>query len=262
MTQEEFCDLFETHWKWQMGVFTKEIREEDGLVYNFTYLKTEIFDIVRPLIDNPEKVNLDLVKKRFERLELTPSFYLTEEFQKKGFVEFLIRNGYSFLDSDTWMVLNQKTLSKNDIGIEVVEITPENFSDYYSVLSKVFSDFPANETYLQICKKSLTKKLSTHEFPDFKSELYLVYDNSKPASGAGMFYSVKGNFAYLHDAGTLKEFRGKGYQTDLIRYRTNKALELGIDRIYSLVEQGGKSWKNMIKNGFNQEQIANIITLK
>ena len=83
-----------------------------------------------------------------------------------------------------------------------------------------------------------------------------------PAAGAGLFYSEQGNFAYLHNAGTLNEYRKKGYQTTLIKHRVNIALENGIDNIYSIVEQGEQSWSNCIKNGFNQVQVMNILVKK
>jgi hypothetical protein len=262
MTQEDFQKLFNTHWKWQKGVFSTDIVEEDGVVYYFGRLNSEFFDVAIPQVGTPNKLNLDLIKRRFEAAERTPSFYLTEELQKKGFVEYLIRNGFSLLDSDTWMVLDESVYGEQEPNSKVTEVDLDKFGDYYSVLSVVFKDFQSNEKYLEICKNSLAGKVKSENFDDFKSELYLIYDNDKPAAGGGMFYSVKGNFAYLHDAGTLEEFRGKGYQTDLIKYRANKALGLGINRIYSLTEQGEQSWKNMIKIGFNQLYVANILGLK
>lgn len=144
---------------------------------------------------------------------------------------------------------------------KIIVVTPENFVDYNSVLGKVFSDFPGNKTYMKILEKTISDKLKS-DFPGLKSDLYIIYKNGKPASGAAMFYSKEGNFAYLHDAGTLKEFRGKGYQTDLIRHRVNKAISLGIDRIYTSVTQGSTSWSNSIKCGLNEMHTGFILLKK
>jgi GNAT superfamily N-acetyltransferase len=94
------------------------------------------------------------------------------------------------------------------------------------------------------------------EYPGLKLELYLIYEEGIPVSGAGLFFSKERNFAYLHDAGTLERYRGKGYQSDLIRYRVNRALEEGIDRIYSSVDYGSKSWANCIQCGLIQLHTA------
>lgn len=262
MNTKQFKELFDTHWKWQMGVFATDLIKEGGAILYFGKLRSEFFDVALPDVSTPEELNLGSIKKRFEDTDRTPSFYLTEEKQKSGFGEYLTKNGFSLLDSDTWMVLDTNLHKKEEPASEIVEVTPGNFKDYYSVLSVVFKDFKSNERYLEICKGSISGNVKADNFRDFKSELFLIYDNGKPAAGGAMFYSVKGNFAYLHDAGTLEEFRGKGYQTDLIRYRVNKALNFGIDRIYTLVEQGGQSWKNMTKNGFAQEQVASIFSIK
>ncbi len=262
MNNKEFKNLLELHWIWQMGIFITEKKEIKGVVYYFGPINSEFFNLALPLIANPLELNLTEVKTEFEKHDRVPSFYITEDLQKLGFTDYLISKGYSSAGNDTWMVLDQSKYQKELSRSKVVEVTPEKFSDYYSVLSVVFSDFAGNEKYLEICKESISGRVTSEAFNDFKSELYLIYDNGKPIAGGGMFYSVEGNFAYLHDAGTLEEFRGKGYQTDLIRYRTNKALSLGITRIYSLVEEKSQSWKNMIKNGFEQVHSANIITLK
>lgn len=259
---DEFKKLFDLHWQWQQGVFVSDIKEENGLTYYFGPLKNEFFDVVLPKLDSPNELNLEEVKKTFTEKGEVPSFYITEDLQKKGFVEYLIRAGYSLAGTDTWMVLDNSVYRKEKAKAHVEVITQDNFKDYYSVLSKVFSDFPSNEKYLDICKNSILKEIGNENVKDLKLELYLIYDNGKPASGGGMFYSVDTDFAYLHDAGTLEEFRGRGYQTDLIKHRTNKAVELGITRVYSLVEHGGQSWKNMIKNGFNQAHRADIVALK
>lgn len=262
MATDNFQQLFDFHWLWQRGVFYTDVQEGKDLTYYFGPLKNEIFDVVLPKLNRPQELDLQAIQQVFTKMGEIPSFYLAEDLKKKGFVEYLIRAGYSLTGTDTWMVLEPSLYKKQEPKSEVITITADNFKDFYTVLSPVFKDFSGNETYLEICKQCISKNIGNEFAKDLKLELYLIYDNGKPASGAGIFYSVEKNFAYLHDAGTLEEFRGRGYQTDLIEFRTNRAIDLGIDRVYTLVEHGGQSWKNMIKNGFNQAHMADIVSLK
>lgn len=258
----DFDELLKTHWIWQKGVLISEENNIDSAVLCFSPINSEYFNLAIPNIDDPRRLDLVAIEKEFVERDRVPSFYLTEDKQKKGLAEYLVRKGYSYSGGDTWMAFDVNNQLNRKIDSEIKEITQEKFDDYYSVLSRVFSDFSGNDKYLEICKDSISGKVTSNSFKDFRSELYLIYDSEKPAAGCGMFYSKEGDFAYLHDAGTLEEFRGKGYQNDLIKYRVNKALEAGITRIYSIVELGGQSWKNMIKNGFSQKQLVYIISKK
>ena len=77
-----------------------------------------------------------------------------------------------------------------------------------------------------------------------------------------LFYSAEENFGYLHDGGVLKIARNKGYQTNLIRHRINVCLEKGISRIYATANHGNQSWRNCIKNGFEQIQVVEVFIEK
>lgn len=258
----DFNKLLQTHWDWQQGNLSSMTKSGDGVCFHFSTIVSDFFNLAEPLVENPNEVDLKKIEKEFKDNDRNSSFYLTEEKQKQGFVEYLVRNGYTFEGTDTWMILDKESYKEEIQKSDVVSVTNENFSDYDKILSSAFSDFGGIKRYLEICNDTITGGSSSLKFDDFRSEIFLIYDNNEPASGGAMFSSVKGNFAYLHAAGTLDKFRGHGYQTDLIKFRVNKALENGITRIYSLVEQGSQSWKNMIKNGFYQAHVANIFAKK
>src|SRR3989338_2879982 len=88
-------------------------------------------------------------------------------------------NGYKFLGRDTWMGYDKNAYTNNQVKVKIVDVLPKTFSDYDTVLGKVFSDFPGNQKYNEICQKTINGEL-VGKFPGLKSELYLIYENNKP----------------------------------------------------------------------------------
>lgn len=209
----------------------------------------EYFNFAVPTVTDYSKLDIAQLRKKLLDQKQKLCIYLLEEHQKAGFVEYLIRQGLKFEGRDSWMGYDKSTYINSTIKSSVTLVTINNFDDYKYVSEQVFSDFPGNDVYIKICRKTLEKVFSpTH---DLISKMYLIYEGNKPVANGGLFYSVKENFAYLHDAGTLEQYRGKGYQSDLIKYRVNEAVANGIDRIFASVDHGGKSWSNTIKCGLN-----------
>lgn len=261
MYRNYFKEVWDLHLQWAKGVLYKDILQKTTSKLVISEIGGEFYNFAFPTINNPSEFDQKEVEEILTEKNEKPVIVLLEEHQKVGFTEHLIRGGYTFWARDTWMGYDEETYKNTEVKSEVVKITPDQFPDYNAVLGKVFVDWPGNDTYNEICRKTITGEIKG-DFPGLQSELYVIYDNGKPAAGAGMFYSKEGNFAYLHDAGTLEEYRGKGYQTDLIRHRTNIALEKGIDRIYSSVEHGEQSWSNMIKTDFNDMHTSLFLVKK
>jgi hypothetical protein len=261
MFRKYFNELWDLHQQWTKGVLYRDILQTKSAKIILSDIGGEYYNFADPTVTTFEELDLEEITKELESHNEKAAVVLNKVHQENGFMEYLVRNGFKFGGTDSWMGYDEKTYKDKEVHAKVVNVTPELFPDYNSVLGKVFVDFPGNEKYNEICQKTVTGEMKG-DFAGLKSELYLiydkqkldtnsVYDNGKPAAGAGMFYSKEGNFAYLHDAGTLEEFRGKGYQSDLLKHRVNIALEHGIDRIYSSVEQGSTSWSNCIKCGLN-----------
>lgn len=225
-------------------------------IYIQSKIKSPYYSITIPLTEKVELFDIKSIEKNYSESGNKSSIYLLETQQLSGFTEFLIKSGYTFDGRDTWMLFD-KTNKNAAIPVKPVEITKETFTDFYNVLDVVFSDFDGNDSYQSVIKNSLGSVLNTLH-PDLVSRVFVIYENSTPVSGGALLYSKSGNFAYLHDTGTLEEYRGKGYQTSLIRHRVEIATKEGIENIFSLVEHGGQSWRNMIKNGFKQKHVANL----
>ena len=82
-----------------------------------------------------------------------------------------------------------------------------------------------------------------HKFSDWQlSVAYL----DKQAIGCAVL-DVKNSMAYLADAATPKEFRGKGAQTALLLARFKNAMELGADLLFTRADFGSTSQRNMEK---------------
>lgn len=256
-----FPEVWDLHFKWGQEVLFNNTQELDSVEIISSQIPGEYYNFAIPKTSDPNDLNLDEIKNKFEKLGEKPTFFLLESQQHEGFVECLVRNRFILESRDAWMGFDTDSDISPEVKSEIVDVTPENFNDFESVLATVFSDFPGNAKYLEISQKTIIGEL-VGSYPGLMSEMYLIYEDGKPVAGAGMFYSKEGNFAYLHNAGTLEEYREKGYQSDLLRFRTKKALNSGINRIYSSVEQGSQSWINCIKNGFFQMHVGNTFVKK
>ena len=167
----------------------------------------------------------------------------------------IAKNGYHIKDRDAWMAMDLSELNEEfkESG-KVKEINENSFPDFHKIMSEVFADFPGNEMGLEKCKLSLSNKKS-----DMKSTFYAIYENEKPISGAGLLIDKSHSIAYMYYTGTLKEYRKRGYQTELIKHRINIAKKVGIHYIYTIVEEGGDSWKNIVKAGLSQIQCVKLL---
>lgn len=253
---KEFDKLWELHSTWDKGILIREIRKTKSAKTYLSEINGTYSNFVTPEVDEPEEFNLAEVEQVLAEAGQKFSIYLFEDKQSSGFTEFLVRRGYKLESRDTWLVLDMDLYKKRDINSEIVKVTSDNFVDYRKLLVGVFGEFPGMEKYLDVYLNSIREGTKS-SFSDLVSELYLIYDNGNVASGAGVFYSKKGNFAYFHSSRTIKDYRGKGYQTDLIHKRVNVALENGISQIYVVADHGSQSWSNWIKNGFRQIQVTN-----
>lgn len=257
---EKFQKLWQLNEEWGLGIVFSSVDEKYGTkLYLSKDDPSQYYNYAFPLARNINEIDLAKVEEIFINDKKLPAFYLTEFEQKSGLLEGLVRRGYQLDSRDSWMRLDVDIYERRNPRSAIEEITLETYDEYLAIMLEVFSSFPGNENYFKICRKVLEKKIK-NTFPDFTLEFYGIREGGRAVSGAGLFYSKSGNFACLHATGTLEAYRGKGYQTDLIQYRVSKASEMGISNIYSLAEHGEQSWKNLIKNGFEQVQVGYILT--
>lgn len=248
----KFEELWRSHTRWTDGVLVQKIHEKP---YGNLYLS----DIGGPyysfsrLTEKPTDHILKEIEDIFSKSNEDASIFLSRQEQSEHITEYLVRQSYRFRGTDTWMVLNKSDYENSEVTSDIVEVNSETFDDFEVVLAEIFKEFSGNKKYLQMCRGTLNGNVKS-AVEDFEAKFFVIYDGDTPVAGAGMIYSVKEDIAYLHNSGTLEKYRGKGYQTAFIRHRVNLAHELGINRMYSIVEQGTVSWANMIRNGFSEAE--------
>lgn len=255
-------EIFQKLWKldWGVGIFYKSVNKLTNFVLIEGYIPHEFFNFVLPSSSNIATADLDNIESEFSKLKLKPAIYLTEQYQQLGFTEMLVRNGYKFKSSEVWVAGTIKDLPlahQTKDSIQVVEVSKEKFNDFSDVANTNWSNEPTQLPYSKICEETLSGEKS---HSGVTSRFFVVYENNKPVSSAGMFASQKDDFAYLHSGSTLPEYRGRGYQNKLIQHRLKVASDLGISTAYSIVDEGSVSWSNFIKLGFNQIQKLILLT--
>ncbi|MDP3955059.1 MAG: GNAT family N-acetyltransferase [bacterium] len=254
-----FEDLWKEHFEYNRGILLKEIKflktvdiylgNTSDEWYNFALPKTE-----------PENFDLKEIQRVLTPVSSSATVYLLEKYAKLGFPEYLLQNGYEFFGSDTWMVFDNKAIINLETSVSVERVNLLNFSDYDQVTTEVFEEEGFDERpYNRICQESLAGVRKSKN-PDFSSEFFMIYQDSKPAAGAGLFLTKE--IGYFHNDATLPEFRGKGYHEALIKKRIDFCLERGIKTLYSMVEYQKQSFKNYSKCGFESWQLAQMFVQK
>ncbi len=258
MNQTHFNELWELNANWGKGWYFSSIENKDDCQLFLSQIPGEFSNFIYPTADSAEEFNLQQAVELLKTQGHLPAIFLSEKHQQNGFVERLVRNGFFVASRDTWMLFDtSKVIDETDEDIKT--LTLDQLETWREIEGAVFADFPGNDHFTDKCEATLQPNFNDGG-PGFKSEFQALYEHGQPAAVSGMFYSVDQNFAYLHSDATLEQYRGKGYQKALIQFRTQKALKLGITRIYSSVEDGSASWSNYIKNGFNQFQKLYLLT--
>lgn len=257
---KNFPDLWKVHFEWSKGVLLKEIKKLKTADIYFGYPPTEWFNFAVPKVEKPTELDLVEIKKVLSPISPPTAIYLFEKYIKGGFAEFLKKKGYKFMGTDTYMVFNKKAGKDSRINVPIEHIGLSKFPDYDELTHQVFKETGYDDpTYNKICRKSLIGEMKS-KVPGFSSEFFMIYEDSKPAAGAGLFLAKE--IGYFHNDATFKEYRKKGYHTALIKERIKFCLDRGIKTLYSIVEHKGQSFRNYSRCGFKTWQICNLFTLK
>ena len=255
-----FEDLWEAYSEWGQGILIKEIKPLKTVDIYFGNTPDAWFNFALPKVKKPADLDLAEIKRVLSPISPPTTIYLWGKHIKAGFPKFLTKNGYEFMGADTWVVLKPKGLRKLKAEIPVEHIGLSKFPDYDKVTVEVFKEEDYdNRPYVEMCRKSLTGEMKS-KAPGFSSEFFMIYGDSKPAAGAGLFLTKE--IGYFHNDATFKQYRKKGYHTALIKRRTRFCLDKGIEILYSIVEHKSQSFRNYNKCGFEAWQICNLFTLK
>lgn len=150
---------------------------------------------------------------------------------------------------DSYMVLIIKDYIDFDIKeTTLIDVKDENFEEYKEKALELFESWTNEEEYVEYFN-SLSKENNDDKI--FKD--YLLKWNGEVVSIASIIFDVEMNLAYIHNAGTLPEFRRNGYFNIINSFLINKAFELGITRVYAITEKDGESYSAYKKLGFKEQ---------
>jgi len=150
---------------------------------------------------------------------------------------------------DSYMVLNVlNPIEFEDNNATLAEVTSDNFKQFKSAALQIFESWGNEEDYVNYFNELGKNNTSEKSFKD-----YILEYNGSVVSIASVIFDTELNLAYIHNAGTLPEFRRNGYFNIINSFIINKAFELGISRVYSITEKGGESYNAYKKLGFKEE---------
>lgn len=176
------------------------------------------------------------------------SLYIPEEF-KESFADYLSENEYTLDFVDCFLMKDLKeeyTITQDDNVI--VEVASDNFDEFLSAALKTFPEWGNEEDYTRFFAELAQNSTETKIFKDF-----MLKANDTVASFGSIIMDKEINLAYVHNSGTLEQFRRQGYFTTLNMSFCNQALFNKINRIYVIVEQGEESHQAYQKMGFTEQ---------
>jgi hypothetical protein len=182
------------------------------------------------------------VSENFSKPENLNSILATKfKFSKKG-------NFYCFMRS-----LDNIPDKKSNLIIKEINNLPEYHEIFLNILDSSFEiPDPHSKAFRYFSKLLLSSKFND----SYKN--YLAFDKDVPISTATVYIDKKERIAWLGNAATLKEHRGKGGQGDLVVHRLQTAKEYGCK--FATVETGDKetdgvrnpSYHNILRYGFEE----------
>lgn len=186
--------------------------------------------------------DLDKVEKILEVYHskgITPCFDMTPNNINEETSKLLSTYGYLNVEQLVFMHLTPKIDEKIDDEVKIVEVNEENAEEFVNIIIR-------SNGGMNIDNQVIERKKKYFYEPNFKN--YIAYIDNEVAGMASLFISEEKG--YIANDFTFEKFRGKGVQKVLLKHRINKALELGIKKLYTDVEFGSISHNNMEKLGF------------
>ncbi|KGR75239.1 GNAT family N-acetyltransferase [Ureibacillus manganicus] len=216
-----------------IALFHKELRE-DADVQGYTREKTE--HVVRHISQFGERgfiiasnVNEDNAREVIQN-ELDYFKNLKRDFEWKVYsydqpdnlTGILEQEGFIIGDPEALMVMkldDQHPLLKNGQHFNVKEITDEQGIKDIISLEHAIWNRPLTELGERLWRDKQNNPESVY--------LYGIYEDNQLVSAAWMYLEKNSSFASLWGGSTLPSFRGKGYYSQLLAVRAQKAYEKG-----------------------------------
>lgn len=215
----------------------------------FWFVKSKFKDVwynyIVPTVP-PENFSWDAAAKiisaaKAERREI--AFYIPEDLVS-GYQPELVRRGYKQLGSEVYMYRKIKE-KFGDVTGDLVSVTKENLAEYLDIAVKCFPGWKSEKEYSQYFFD-----LEQGSGRDTLYKSYLLSVDHKLVAFGSIVMSPELKLAYLHNAGTLPEYRHQGHYLNMIKHRCDVAIDSGVNEFYSLVDKSAGSYKALQKMGF------------
>lgn len=194
-----------------------------------------------------QEAELDRLEEKLAARNITANLHLEiTPFSEEAFIAVLQKKGYTFdhflsvwvLDASKW---ENKILAKKQPETEIFKV--DDFLSYdwaWTVALGISQNHTATEEAMESVR-------AFWEVPN--NTAFLMKEKKEDVAGAAV--AVNGNLAELFLAGTIKPFRKKGYQNQLIAERIRYAKEQGCQFITVTTKPGNSSSRNMERHGFS-----------
>lgn len=152
----------------------------------------------------------------------------------------LSQRGYAQTHFDTMLYGRPQTSYGPVAGVEITEVTSPAVMEEFVDVHQGGWGFPQGQR--EAARANLRGWLGRPAW-----RLYLARADGRAAAIGKIF--IHDGVGFFADATTLKEFRGRGLQTALLRHRAAVARAAGVDLLFSHAEFGSTSHRNMERLG-------------
>lgn len=210
----------------------------DAAWYNFLVplVRAEEFDLVRA-----EKV-IEGERARGKRV----SFYLHWSLLE-GYRTFLRERGYRQMGTEVYLARRIQT-GNGGLRGELRRVGRDSRSRYLEMSRRCFPDWENNGEYAQYFLDLEERR---------KGKLYrsfLLEVEDEVVSFGAVVVGPTERLAYLHNMGTLPEYRRQGYFTEMTGHLCRYAALGGAVEAFALVEEEASSYLALSKRGFKDRQ--------
>ncbi|QCR33832.1 GNAT family N-acetyltransferase [Lysinibacillus sp. SGAir0095] len=182
---------------------------------------------------------LDEMLNLYYEQNINPSFDMTPNNIEEEVTLALTNHGFSVVGQLTFMEKIPQAYEVFNDEVTIVEVTEKNAEEFVKIVIQSNPGMSVNHSVIASKKEYFFR-------PDFRNFIAYMGDS---VAGIGSLF-IKDEKGYIGNGFTFEQYRYKGVQKELLKYRVNKANELGITKLFTDVEFGSISHNNMRKLGF------------
>lgn len=236
--------IFELGEKLLEGVFYTEIIRKPSFKYYHSVFKENFYNLILPT-GSLDWENINQITNDEAKIGRGVSLYIPES-ETDSYASELITHGY-LQGLDDLYIFSEIKKAENLSNFNFVPVIKSNFDKFVEASAECFPEFPNNTEYCQFC----------FDLPDKDRDKInynmLLIEGEQIAAFGSVLVSQELKLAFLHNMGTLPQFRRKGYFVALTNYLTKLSANHGAKIVYANVEDGGASHQGFTKLGYQKD---------